>query len=337
MINILIYYDDFPTKTEVSQIFKTLIENKEQSYDKTFIFNPLIEDISCYLEKGSKNENSSTTQIIIEILMVYFNNIGFDSEFWLEKHKISEILVRLLKEQNKIINIYGIKLLKNILEISPHCISSKILTQELCNNLIEILKENFKKKNMLSSCLMSFFESISQNQIFILNIIMKYSYDFFNANKEDFKNILLRYEKKPLPKKQLLNFMNINTFTETSFKNNDYFFDQDIQEPENCKENIFSDNLLSNELVFGNYLQDNDNEMLVKQNEDFSIERSDNYRLNFLNKKRYKEKDLEDEGLCDKINEQIQKISKAYKKGRIKENDELDLELDEEQKNDSYF
>ena len=166
---------------------------------------------------------------------------------------------------------------------------------------------------------------------------MKYSYDFFNANKEDFKNILLRYEKKPLPKKQLLNFMNINTFTETSFKNNDYFFDQDIQEPENCKENIFSDNLLSNELVFGNYLQDNDNEMLVKQNEDFSIERSDNYRLNFLNKKRYKEKDLEDEGLCDKINEQIQKISKAYKKGRIKENDELDLELDEEQKNDSYF
>ena len=77
--------------------------------------------------------------------------------------------------------------------------------------------------------------------------------------------------------------------------------------------------------------------MLVKQNEDFSIERSDNYRLNFLNKKRYKEKDLEDEGLCDKINEQIQKISKAYKKGRIKENDELDLELDEEQKNDSYF
>ena len=70
--------------------------------------------------------------------------------------------------------LYTIKLLKIILEDCEHYICIKILSNELCNLIISIFKENLKKNNLITSCLMSFFNSISQNDIYILNIIIFY-------------------------------------------------------------------------------------------------------------------------------------------------------------------
>ena len=66
-------------------------------------------------EPEKKNEISSTIQIILEIFMAWINNMGFDCNFWLEKYQINSVIIKLLKEKNKIINLYTIKLLKTIL------------------------------------------------------------------------------------------------------------------------------------------------------------------------------------------------------------------------------
>ena len=119
--------------------------------------------------------------------------MGFDSHFWVEKFQINQVIVKLLKDNNKIVILHTIKLLKIILENSEHSICIKILSNELCNLLINIFDKNIKKKNLLTSCLLNLFDTISQNDIYILNIIMNYTNDYFYSHKDYFKNIILRY------------------------------------------------------------------------------------------------------------------------------------------------
>ena len=282
LTNLLLYHTNFGVKYEVSQIFKTLIENHGDPYNKKIFFNSSIEKfinflISPKIEK--KNDISATFQIIIEIFMTWFNSMGFDSELWLDKYHINLVIIKLLKEKNKIINLYAIKLLKIIIENSDHSICINILTNELCNLLINLFNENMKKNNLITSCLLNFFNSISKNDIYVLNIIMNYSSEFFYNNKEYFSDVLLQYERKPLPKKKLLSYLNSNAITETNLKDLEQISNTNL---DNYKDN-YMDGLFNNNNFINSEEEDEeeDNEIHL-----FNLDNVEN-KINFLCKKRH--------------------------------------------------
>ena len=304
LTNLLLYHDNFSVKYEVSQIFKTLIEGTGESYDKKLFFNSSIEAFISYLltsdltDSGNKNEISSTIQILIEIFMAWINNMGFDYSFWLEKYQINSVIKKLLKEKNKIIILYTIKLLRIILEDCEHYICIKILSNEICNLIINIFKENMKKNNLITSCLMSFFNSISQNDIYILNIIMNYSSEFFYNNRNIFSNIIKRYEGKPTPKKKLLGYLNINTLTETSYKVAEPIFHYD-EENYKQNENEYNLNFYTEDLSKEDGDEEDDSELSNINNDLFMIENNLDNGSSYLNKKRNLDKTayVEEEGL----------------------------------------
>ena len=300
LTNLLLYHDNFGVKYEVSQIFKTLIEGTGESYDKKLFFNSSIDTFISYLltskstESEKKNEISSTIQIILEIFIAWINNMGFDCKFWLEKYQINLVIIKLLKEKNKIINLYTIKLLKTILEDCEHYICIEILSNELCNLIFNLFKENMKKNNLITSCLLNFFDSISQNDIYILSILMRYSTDFFYNNKEYFSNIIKRYERKSLPKKKLLGYLNINTITETSLRNIDPIYHSELDNyKQNEEDNNF--NFLNDDNNLNNGDEDEDSYSINKNNDLFMVENSSENRIIYLNRKRHLDKTAFDE------------------------------------------
>ena len=325
LTNLLLYHENFSVKYEVSQIFKTLIEGSGESYDKKLFFNSSIEAFISYLlssdlTETSKKEISSTIQIIIEIFMAWINNMGFDCSFWVEKYQINAVIVKLLKEKNKIIILYTIKLLKIILEDCEHYICIKILSNEICNLIINIFKENMKKNNLITSCLMSFFNSISLNDIYILNIIMNYSSEFFYSNRDIFSNIIKRYEGKPMPKKKLLGYLNINTLTETSLKVVEPIFHYDT---ENNKQNeneynfsLYTDDSLSKE----DEDEEDDSELANINHDLFMVENNLDNSSSYLNRKRNLDKSafVEEEGFdyggVEPLNKRLNNFSGNYYK-----------------------
>ena len=56
--------------------------------------------------------------------------MDFDSQFWLEKHKINFIIIQLLKDKSKIVNLYAIKLLKLVLDTCENYLVLKIINVE---------------------------------------------------------------------------------------------------------------------------------------------------------------------------------------------------------------
>ena len=298
LANILLYHTNFGVKYEASQIFKTLIEGEGESYDKKIIFNSTIERFINYLISPSdqnKNDISSTIQIIIEIFMAWINSMGFDSQFWVEKFQINRVIVKLLKDNNKIINLYTIKLLKIILENSEHSICIKILSNEMCNLLTNIFDNNIKKNNLVASCLLNLLDTISQNDIYILNIIMNYTNEYFYKHKDYFKNIILRYEGKSTPKKNLISYLNINTITETSLKDIEPIFNTNF-DINNYKENeneideefdLYDNNLFKGEIdEEDDFLNKNENILSIGNNAE---------RMDYLCKKRHFEKNEDEE------------------------------------------
>ena len=151
LTNLLLFHDNFPIKYEISQIFKTLIEGEGEASDKKKFFSSTIDKFISYLNSPcsktqNQNEISTTIQIIIEIFLTWFNNMDFDSRFWLDKHKINLIIIQLLKDKSRTVTLYAIKLLKIILEICENYIALHIITNDLCNILINLFNENSKKK-----------------------------------------------------------------------------------------------------------------------------------------------------------------------------------------------
>ena len=327
LTDLILYHDNFGVKSEVSQIFKTLIESNGEPYDKKNFFNNTIDTFISFLispiDYQNKNNISSTIQIIIEIFMAWINNMGFDQQFWLEQNQIDIAIIKLLKEKNKIINLYAIKLLKIIVENCEHNISSKILNNELCNLLIDLLSQNLKKNNIISSCLLNFLDSISQNDIYLLNIIMNYSSDFFYNNKEYFKTILLRYERKATPKRKLICYLNINTITETSLKDVEPVFNNNIENIENSKENeiedyldLFDDKIINNE-------DENEFNFLNGNYEVFSNEKiNEDDKFDYLCRKRHEHKYSDDDdgdkfddldiNVVEPLNKKLNNYSKYY-------------------------
>ena len=244
LTNIMLYSDNFGIKYEICQIYKTLIETqlKEKSSDRMDLFSEPFQIMLKYLNNPisllnslnhqKKIEISSTKQIIVEILITWFSLMNFNKQFWIEENKLDVIISNLLEEIDKVINLYTIKLLKCLINYTDPFICNKILTEKLCNNLINLFKNNMKKKNIIISCMMDFFEALSKKEV-IFNNAMIFLSEFFYQNENQFKIILMRYEHKDLPKKELFNYIR-NDYKETDLfmSDFDYKFMGDIFEDE---------------------------------------------------------------------------------------------------------
>ena len=246
LTNIMLYSDNFGIKYEICQIYKTLIEAqlKEQTMDKMDLFAEPFKILLNYLKvpldtrkegvtHEKKMEISSTKQIIIEILISWFSLMSFNKQFWLDENKLNDIITNLLEENDKVIDLYTIKLLKCIIDFTDAFICNRIINEKLCNNLATLFNKNIKKNNIIISCMMDFFETLSKNKKIIFNNIMTYQSDFFYENKKYFNIILLRYENKILPKKKLMDIL------KSDYKENESFFLNDFDLYEDEYENNF--------------------------------------------------------------------------------------------------
>ena len=147
--NIMLNSEIFGIKYEISQIFKTLIEAqiKEQTMDRMELFAEPFQILLNYLkipilgdgDEGEKNEIShnkklvisSTKQIIIEILITWFSLMSFNKQFWIDEMKINEIITNLLEENDKIINLHSIKLLRCIIDFSDIFVCNRIINEKI--------------------------------------------------------------------------------------------------------------------------------------------------------------------------------------------------------------
>lgn len=86
------------------------------------------------MDQNKKNEISSTKQIIIEILISIFSQNNFDVNFWLEEKELDKIILKLFEENNKIVNLYTIKLLKCLLDYTDKIVCSKVFQKKYVIN-----------------------------------------------------------------------------------------------------------------------------------------------------------------------------------------------------------
>ena len=295
LTNLLLYHDNFPIKYEISQIFKTLIEGDSDPSNKTEFFTPTIDKFICYLNQpysktNNKSEISSTIQIIIEIFLTWFNNMDFEPELWINKCQINKVIIKLLQEQSKIVNLYAIKLLKIIIDTCENYLVTSIINPELCNILINIFKENMKKRNIIFSSLMNFLDSISLTNDYALNAIMESSKSFIYENVSIFQNIILRYERRPTPKKKLAGYL-MRTYTDASLGQApmlNIFEDHKSNDDEDFKYDLYRNEEDDDELNYEG------GEMIKKTNLNcFScIENNNEFKeVEFLKKKRKMERD----------------------------------------------
>ena len=323
LTNIMLYSDNFGIKYEICQIYKTLIETqlKEKSSDRMDLFSEPFQIMLKYLNDPisplnalnhqKKIEISSTKQIIVEILITWFSLMNFNKQFWIEENKLDVIISNLLEEIDKVINLYTIKLLKCLINYTDPFICNKILTEKLCNNLINLFQKNMKKKNIIISCMMDFFEALSKKNEMIFNNAMIFLSEFFYQNENQFKIILMRYEHKTLPKKELLNYIR-NDYKETDLFLNDfdYKFMGDIFEDEDKtidylskkrerfenSEDLVENKIYENYKKFGSH-NEYYNKMSVKDNEIENDEgKDDDIFKNFdINNNQNNEDDNEEE------------------------------------------
>ena len=216
--NLMCETENFGMKYEICQIYKILIETeyKEQSMNRLDFFSDSFIDFLKYLGKpldiSKKNQISCTKQIILEILIHWFVQMNVNNQFWFAENKLNYLIPNLILEKSKIVNIYTIKLLKCIIEFTDPFVCNKIMTCELCENIIQLFKDNIKQNNLIISTLMDFFNFISQNNETVLNTFFTYQSDYFYENKKIFSKIILKYERKELPKKILINYNKTNDY-----------------------------------------------------------------------------------------------------------------------------
>ena len=276
LTNIMLYSDNFGIKYEICQIYKTLIETqlKEKSTDRMELFSEPFKIILKYLNTPlitsntishpKKIEISTTKQIIIEILITWFSLMNFNKQFWIEENKLDVIISNLLEEMDKVINLYTIKLLKCLINYTDIFISDKFMSEKICTNLINLFRNNMKQKNIIISCMMDFFDTLSKNKEILFNNAMAFLSDFFYQNENQFKIILLRYEHKTTPKKELINYVRNDYKDNDLFLNEfDYKFMGDIFEDEDKTIDYLSkkrerqensDELVDNK-IFNNYVK----------------------------------------------------------------------------------
>ena len=179
--------------------------------------------------------------------------------------------------------------MKIILETCENYIALHIITNDLGNILINLFKENSKKNNIIFSCLLNFFDSLSQTNISTIDIIMTYSSDFFYENKNYFQNLLLRYERKVLPKKKLAGYL-MRTYTDASMGHLNMFNGlEDYKSNED--EFNYNDSIFRNE---DDEEEQNEDDLINKSIIAFSGIENNESKLGFLKRKRKLSKNDDD-------------------------------------------
>ena len=233
LTDLMLNNHNFGIKYEISNIFKLMIEINckdetftiDDLYTQSFVL--MLKYLQNPVEQNKKSEMSTTKQIIIEIFIHLFSQNNFDSQFWLKDNNLEKIVLKLLDENNKIVNLYTIKLLKCIIDYTYISICSKIFSKELCDKLIQLFKDNIKNNNIIISCLYDFFETLNNKNDDIFYIIINKEKEFFTQNdyKIFFKNITARIENKPKEEKHLINYIKSN-----------YYKDLELHIPNDIKE-----------------------------------------------------------------------------------------------------
>ena len=248
LTNLMLYNDNFGIKYEICNIFKMLIEiqyYKNDSFNNLTLYNEYFNSFLHYLkipiDQNKKTEMSTTKQIIIEIFIHLFSQNNFDTQFWLNQNELDIIILNLLKENNKIVNLYVIKLIKCILEYTDISICSRIFTKNLCDIIIQLFIDNIKTGNIIISCLLDFYDALYHKDDEIFNLIINQNKKFFTQGeyKIFFKNISLRIENKQKEEKDLINFIKINNYKEYTSKMQNVTKDEDENQINNCYNSQF--------------------------------------------------------------------------------------------------
>ena len=321
LTDLMLNNDNFGIKYEISNILKMLIEYN--SKDDTFSidnlytqsFNELLKYLVKPVEQNKKIEISLTKQIIIEIFIYLYSQNTFDPQFWLKDNHLEVIILKLLEDNNKIVNLHTIKLLKCIIDYTDISICKIIFTKDICDKLIQLFKDNIKNHNIIISCLYDFFDAINNKKDELFYLIINQEKEFFceSEYKICFKNILARIENKPKEEKHLINYIKINYY-----KNLDLNMPNDIKENEEKQINNYESDLFYNNINNINNMND------LKLSEESKL----------LEKKRKRfismENDFDDTGYYnDDLNEyeENEQYNKKRKKSfNIFDEDEADFE-----------
>ena len=302
LTNLMLNFNNFGIKYEICNIFKMLIDinyyKDDDSFNDLSLYNEYFISFLKYLkmpiDPNRKTEISTTKQIIIEILIYLFSQNIFDIQFWINQNELDKIILNLLEESNKIVNLYTIKLIKCIIEYTDLSICSKIFSKKLCNKIIQLFIDNITNGNIIISCLLDFFEILYHKDDEIFNLIIDQNKEFFTQSeyKIFFKNINVRIENKPKEEKHLINYIKINNYKDFSptIKNN--IKDEDENQINNSYNTQFYNNINNNNLVD------------LKLNEEPKVQLLEKKRNRYFgNENEYDEKDYYNEEYLNEYDE----------------------------------
>ena len=259
LTNLMLTSDNFGIKYEISNIIKMLIEiNREESFNNIDLYNEIFKVLLKYLQNPSENtkksEISITKQIIIEIFIHLICQTNFDAKFWLKQNDLNKIVINLLEENSKIVNLYTIKFLKCIIDFTDLYICKKIFTKDVCDKLIKLFVDNIKNSNIIISGLLGFYETLNQKNDELFNMIINKNKKFFTESeyKIFFKNINARLGNRPQEEKLLINYFKIDTLKDylpkiqNQLKESDENQINNIENNENDENNQLYNNIIDN-------------------------------------------------------------------------------------------
>jgi protein phosphatase-4 regulatory subunit 3 len=250
LCKLMLSNDNFGIKYEISQIIKIYLDSEfqdttNQTLQHSNVLIILIDYLEIPMNLKYKTEITNNKQIIIEILIYIIERNYFF--YFFNDNKVYEKVIKLLDENNKILNIYVIKFIKSLLLCANDFLISNIITSELMNKLCSLFEQNKKQENLLFSILLDFFIPKLKNKLIIQQFLtLKKDFFYSEENKIYFKEY----------------FDKTKNIKDNIYENNNYL----NQESNDNDEDIFS----PKKLFFYNEFDDN---YQVKNN-------------NFLDKKR---------------------------------------------------
>ena len=294
LCKLMLTNENFGIKYEISQIIKIYLDSEfqdstNQTLQHSNILIILIDYLEIPLNLKYKNEIINNKQIIIEILIYIIERNYFF--YFFSDNKVYEKVIKLLEENNKILNIYVIKFIKSLLLSANDFLINNIINQDLMEKLCKLFEENKKKENLLFSILLDFFNPKTKNKI-IIQQFLTLKKDFFNSEENQI------YFKDLLEKNKNKNENNIFENINNNNNNNNNFSIQDLNEND---DDLYG----TKKLFFYNDFEENEQ---IKNN-------------NFLDKKR-----INDSIDLLNLNEELENNKKRKIENEDEENDDLDLD-----------
>ena len=263
LCKLMLTNENFGIKYEISQIIKIYLDSEfqdstNQTLQHSNILIILIDYLEIPLNLKYKNEIINNKQIIIEILIYIIERNYFF--YFFSDNKVYEKVIKLLEENNKILNIYVIKFIKSLLLSANDFLINNIINQDLMEKLCKLFEENKKKENLLFSILLDFFNPKLKNKI-IIQQFLTLKKDFFNSEENQiyFKDLLEKNKNKNENNifENINNNNNNNNFSIQDLNENDddlygtkkLFFYNDFEENEQIKNNNFLDKKRINDSI----------------------------------------------------------------------------------------